>query len=236
MSQEDWFAETVGPCPHDLIRPYCPQCVGDELETKREEERRESGEKALRKRVFSLEATVERQSKALSAAYSDIRALERRSQERRPRRSLGGGRDRGGAGADRGAGTAAFRPERASATAGRHARSRRGQHSATPRSCSSSKAGATERMGGLSRSRGRGERRDARRTAEGQTRRLHAAISQLAARHEFAIRTTWSGQDGGASASWWRSSAGRPDRTPSTPPAAAASRSRPCPRPPGSGR
>jgi hypothetical protein len=49
---------------------------------------------------------------------------------------------------------------------------------------------------------------------EGQTRRLHAAISQLAARHEFAIRTTWSGQDGGASASWWRSSAGRPDRTP----------------------
>ena len=89
MSQEDWFAETFGPCPHDLIRPYCPQCVGDELEAKREEERRESGEKALRKRVFSLEATVERQSKALSSAYSYIRALERRSQERRPRRVFG---------------------------------------------------------------------------------------------------------------------------------------------------
>ena len=39
MSQENWFAETFALCQHELVRAYCPQCVGDELDAKREEER-----------------------------------------------------------------------------------------------------------------------------------------------------------------------------------------------------
>jgi hypothetical protein len=39
---QDWVEQTFGPCPHDLITPYCPQCVGDELEAKWEKKCREN--------------------------------------------------------------------------------------------------------------------------------------------------------------------------------------------------
>jgi hypothetical protein len=95
---QDWFERTFGACPHGGIRPYCAQCVGDQLGAKREEKRREDEEEALRGRekalqgrVLSLEATVNGQSKALDSAYSYIRVLERRLR-RRPRRQLLAGR------------------------------------------------------------------------------------------------------------------------------------------------
>ena len=88
MSQT-WFEELCEPCPHGFVKPYCPQCVGDELEAEQEERRRENGEKTLQRRVSALEATVERQARALDSAYTYIRRLESRKQTRRPRLPVG---------------------------------------------------------------------------------------------------------------------------------------------------
>jgi hypothetical protein len=30
----DWYEQTVGSCPHQGIKPYCPQCAGDRLKAK----------------------------------------------------------------------------------------------------------------------------------------------------------------------------------------------------------
>ena len=40
---QTWFEELCEPCPHGFVKPYGPQCVGDELEAEQEERRRENG-------------------------------------------------------------------------------------------------------------------------------------------------------------------------------------------------
>jgi hypothetical protein len=78
----DWFEQTFGHCPHQGIRPYCPQCAGDRLrekaEARRAKEEKEHGKK--------LRKTVERQSAALDASYAHVRALDHRLQQERRRR------------------------------------------------------------------------------------------------------------------------------------------------------
>jgi uncharacterized coiled-coil protein SlyX len=81
----DFFEETFGRCPHDGIKPYCPQCAGDELAKKTVERRREREQRSeaeLRETVAELKETVVRQSLALDNAYSHVRALERRLRAR----------------------------------------------------------------------------------------------------------------------------------------------------------
>jgi hypothetical protein len=87
----DWFEDTFGACPHGYIKPYCADCVRDGLGAKREEKRQEDEagrENALQEQVLSLEATVNRQSAALTSAYAEIRVLRRRLQRPRRRRLL----------------------------------------------------------------------------------------------------------------------------------------------------
>jgi uncharacterized Zn finger protein (UPF0148 family) len=74
----DWFEETFGRCPHDGIKPYCPQCAGAELAKKTAERRQEREQRSEAK----LKETVVRQSLALDNAYSHVRALERRLRSR----------------------------------------------------------------------------------------------------------------------------------------------------------
>lgn len=71
----DFFEENFGACPHGGIKPYCPQCAGDEVEEARAK-RREKRE--ARETENRLKETVSRQSDELDAAYAYIRSLERR--------------------------------------------------------------------------------------------------------------------------------------------------------------
>jgi hypothetical protein len=86
----NWFEETLlRPCPHDGIKPYCPQRAGDSLRAKAEPKglrRRRVTLKGLGETVKRQSAALDRQSAALDASHRHILALENRlRQERRMR-------------------------------------------------------------------------------------------------------------------------------------------------------
>jgi len=76
QSEPSWYDETFGHCPHGHIKPYCAQCVGDELYAKREERQRKREERDLGERK-ELQQTVDRQSAALDQQATRIKELER---------------------------------------------------------------------------------------------------------------------------------------------------------------
>jgi rRNA-processing protein FCF1 len=67
----DWYTQTFGECPHGGIKPYCPQCVGDELETS-------SRERTQERTTAKLAETVSRQSRVIADQDAYIDVLKRR--------------------------------------------------------------------------------------------------------------------------------------------------------------
>lgn len=65
-------------CPHGYVKPYCPQCAGDELDAKIA--RRKAAHQE-RTELMDAKAALARQSDALDDAYAYIRQLERRQQQ-----------------------------------------------------------------------------------------------------------------------------------------------------------
>ena len=71
----DFFEQTFGACPHGGIKPYCPQCTGDEVAEARAKRREKREARSTENR---LRETVASQSGELDDAYARIRNLERR--------------------------------------------------------------------------------------------------------------------------------------------------------------